>query len=120
MSPRNKVLSPSAKTLSHSDKVFKYLKLICVCVVAVAIVYFAYGTIGSFVLLGRQPEFTLPDGGTTKSLGFMVQGLIYCGLLTSLTIAEVLMIYFMYVRKKKTGVLNGHDRLKNSFRKGEY
>lgn len=113
-------MSPQNEIFSRRDKVIKYLKLICACVVAVAIVYFAYGTIGSFVLLGRQPQFTLPDGGTTKSLGFMVQGLIYCGLLTSLIIAEVLMIYFMYVRKKKTGILNGHDRLKNSFRKGEY
>lgn len=86
--------------MSHQNKVSKYLKIACVSAIAVLIGFALYGLIGCFVLLNQQPQFILPDGSTTRSLGFMVQGYIYCGILLSLVIVEILMVYFMYLRKK--------------------
>lgn len=86
--------------MSHQNKGVKYLKLACVSAVAVMICCALYGMIGCFILLNQQPRFVLPDGSTTRSLGFMVQGFIYCGFLIPLVIVEAFMLYFMYFRKK--------------------
>jgi len=97
---QNEDLSADIKALPACGRLFKVLKLVCVGVLAAVIAGLAYGAAGCFVLLNRQPRFILPNGDITWSQGFMVQGLIYCGFLAAFVVAEVLAVYFMYLRKK--------------------
>jgi hypothetical protein len=61
-------------------KTRKIIKSLVIAALSALNVYLLYGAVACLVLWKNQPDFIMPDGGITTSVGFLIESCIFLGL----------------------------------------
>lgn len=81
------------------EKRTKIIKIGITSLLGLLDIYVLYGVIMNLVVWFRQPRF-LVDGGTSASLGFFIQFIIYTAIFVVVTAAGLITAYFFFRKKK--------------------